>query len=79
MFFVVNPVFFGWEDLAEEKQEQEKEGREKLDFFFPPGTLVSSHRRNAGYVNKNSQLSAVKSSSDQIKAYFFAVKIYIHC
>lgn len=41
--FVVHPVFFGWEDLAEEKQEEEKQIRGKLDLFFPAGAPVSSH------------------------------------
>ena len=40
--FVVSPDFFGWVDLAEETQEKER--REKLDFFFPSGAPVSTHR-----------------------------------
>lgn len=39
VFFAVDPVFFGWEDLAEEKREKEKEGREYYETFFFPQML----------------------------------------
>lgn len=42
--FAVPPVFFGWEDLAEKKQKQEKVRRERHTVkLFPPGAPVSSH------------------------------------
>ena len=44
VFFVVPPVFFGWEDLAEGKAAARKREKGKLDLLFSPGGPVSSHK-----------------------------------
>lgn len=67
LFFAVHPVFFGWEDLAEEKQKQEGKERENywihfpvLHFHFPfPSAPVFSH--SEGYIQGCIYLVQMKS------------------
>lgn len=84
VFFVVPPVFFGWEVLAEEKQKQEKkwEGKGHTTKLFPPQVFQfpPTACRHSGYINKNSHMSVgVKSASIYTKSILvFTVKSNWH-